>query len=190
MELAVIGSLMPWFMSTSVLNNFPHGKLITFCLMEGKISLCSFNWICHGQLDMGFSFILSYNPRCSAVIQNLLLDPADGDNSLIGNSFTEWYLAHNELRQIYQYGIAQKLDCGICQVLYMVISETTSLVEKILSSDFRSRQHISLTSAPTQTTWLTHTQIPEGKLLQDTTMNWIWGPPCAWPMTNLEVSCS
>lgn len=36
-------------------------------------------------------------------------------------------------------------------------------------SGFRSRQHISPTSASTQTTRLTDTQIPEGKLLQDAT---------------------
>lgn len=59
---------------------------------------------------------------------------------------------------------------------------------EILSSGFRSRQHTSPSSAPTQTTPLTDTQIPEGKLLQDTTRNWIWGPPCAWPMTNLQLA--
>lgn len=102
--------------------------------MGGKISLCSFNWICHGQLGMGFSFILSYNPRCSDVIQNLLLDSADGDNSLIGNTSTECSLAHNELRQIYQHGMAEKLDCGIYQLLHIVMSET--MPQKISITDF------------------------------------------------------
>lgn len=83
--------------------------------MGGKISLYSLNWICHGQLDVGFFFIPPHNLRCGVAIQDSLC-------YIPQMKVFHWWVillcnAHNDISQIYQHGIATERDCGRCQEL-------------------------------------------------------------------------